>query len=149
VKWLRTKLPLIDHRGNPAELCGTHNLPENAGSKLFGLVHGAGEKRPERVVLSSAFTFGIVAFLQPMLFGSFKGARLSTVIGWMVAAAIAVFLQVMVASMFRSHSYRKAGLACLRAGLCPSCGYDIATHAPEGDGCTVCPECGAAWRLRA
>ena len=30
---------------------------------------------------------------------------------------------------------------------CPSCGYRLVGARPEGDGCTVCPECGAAWRL--
>ena len=32
---------------------------------------------------------------------------------------------------------------------CPSCSYGLADLAPEPDGCTVCPECGAAWRLPA
>ena len=32
-------------------------------------------------------------------------------------------------------------------GICWSCGYDIRALVPEHDGCTVCPECGAAWRL--
>ncbi len=30
---------------------------------------------------------------------------------------------------------------------CPSCGYRLVGARPEGDGCIVCPECGAAWRL--
>jgi hypothetical protein len=32
-----------------------------------------------------------------------------------------------------------------RAELCPSCCYDLRSIEPEGDGCAVCPECGAAW----
>ncbi len=31
-------------------------------------------------------------------------------------------------------------------GLCPSCAYGLADLSPEADGCTVCPECGGAWR---
>ena len=31
--------------------------------------------------------------------------------------------------------------------LCPVCVYDLAGSPIAGDGCTVCPECGAAWRL--
>lgn len=32
-------------------------------------------------------------------------------------------------------------------GLCVQCGYFIKGLPPEPDGCTVCPECGAAWKL--
>jgi hypothetical protein len=32
---------------------------------------------------------------------------------------------------------------------CPSCGYSLGDLAAQPDGCTVCPECGAAWRLGA
>lgn len=31
---------------------------------------------------------------------------------------------------------------------CPACGYLLTTLQPDEDGCTVCPECGAAWRLK-
>lgn len=37
--------------------------------------------------------------------------------------------------------------AMKRVGRCPSCAYRIDGVTPEGDGCTVCPECGGAWRL--
>lgn len=30
---------------------------------------------------------------------------------------------------------------------CPGCGYDLASSLVQSDGCNVCPECGAAWRL--
>lgn len=33
-------------------------------------------------------------------------------------------------------------------GLCPSCAYSLADLSPEADRCTVCPECGGAWRRR-
>ncbi|NRA56547.1 MAG: hypothetical protein HRU13_00255 [Phycisphaerales bacterium] len=33
------------------------------------------------------------------------------------------------------------------AGRCRACGYDLANLQAESDGCTICPECGAAWRL--
>ncbi|GJM19999.1 MAG: hypothetical protein DHS20C14_22120 [Phycisphaeraceae bacterium] len=40
----------------------------------------------------------------------------------------------------------------LIAGLplaCPACTYDLAGLEPAPDGCTVCPECGGAWRMLA
>lgn len=41
----------------------------------------------------------------------------------------------------------RLGRAARRLGLCWSCGYDLRGMTPDPDGCTVCPECGAAWRL--
>ncbi|MGD1914638.1 MAG: hypothetical protein ACFCBV_00405 [Phycisphaerales bacterium] len=34
----------------------------------------------------------------------------------------------------------------LATGRCRACDYDLANLSPEADGCTVCPECSAAWR---
>lgn len=34
-------------------------------------------------------------------------------------------------------------------GICLICKYELKGLPPEPDGCTVCPECGAAWRIRA
>ncbi|MEX2219225.1 MAG: hypothetical protein WD749_10760 [Phycisphaerales bacterium] len=42
---------------------------------------------------------------------------------------------------------RTALTAMVTAGFCPSCGYGLAELNPEPDGCRVCPECGAAWRM--
>jgi hypothetical protein len=38
-------------------------------------------------------------------------------------------------------------LAFLDERRCPSCGYDLTGCDTAEDGCTVCPECGAAWRI--
>lgn len=38
--------------------------------------------------------------------------------------------------------------AALRFGYCAACLYDLQQLTPdETDGCTVCPECGGAWKL--
>jgi hypothetical protein len=39
--------------------------------------------------------------------------------------------------------------AYLAARHCASCDYDLARTPAESDGCTPCPECGAAWKLAA
>ena len=31
--------------------------------------------------------------------------------------------------------------------VCAACGYEMTGLAPQGEGCVVCPECGAAWRF--
>ncbi len=35
----------------------------------------------------------------------------------------------------------------MELGRCPTCQYSMASLVAEADGCTVCPECGGAWRL--
>lgn len=37
----------------------------------------------------------------------------------------------------------------LRASRCPSCGYSLHDLTPAPDGCTLCTECGSAWRVGA
>lgn len=44
---------------------------------------------------------------------------------------------------------RALARSMLKRGFCPACKYAIATVHPKTDGCTVCPECGAAWKLNA
>jgi len=50
--------------------------------------------------------------------------------------------------LFRWRDLESIVRALTRSGLCASCGYTLATSEPEPDGCTVCPECGAAWRMQ-
>jgi hypothetical protein len=42
---------------------------------------------------------------------------------------------------------RRVAREYVRAGYCGSCGYDIQAAPIAADGCRVCPECGAAWRV--
>jgi hypothetical protein len=35
----------------------------------------------------------------------------------------------------------------LAIGRCRACDYTLESLTPDPDGCTTCPECGAAWRL--
>jgi hypothetical protein len=42
---------------------------------------------------------------------------------------------------------QRAAEAMATEGRCPSCAYDIAQLPVADDGCTICPECGGAWRV--
>jgi len=42
---------------------------------------------------------------------------------------------------------RRAARAFASTGICPSCFADLTKSAPEPDGCSVCPGCGAAWSV--
>ncbi len=60
-----------------------------------------------------------------------------------VAGAIAWRLTL---GTVRRRRFRRLVEVYLSTGRCASCGYMLAGLAMEGDGCVVCPECGAAWR---
>ncbi len=44
---------------------------------------------------------------------------------------------------------RKQIAAMLDDCACPSCVQNLTGVRPDADGCTLCPECGAAWRMEA
>lgn len=92
--------------------------------------------------------------------------NISTVFGWVLAGAMyaSIFLfvrryQVQLQGMFwrrrfprkssKSHTQQHARLAIKRHRVCPCCSYSLADTPSDPDGCTLCPECGAAWCIDA
>ncbi|HLP82761.1 MAG TPA: zinc ribbon domain-containing protein [Phycisphaerales bacterium] len=67
--------------------------------------------------------------------------------------AVLVGSSVIMLGPMISMSVRAApGPYCYRRLLlrrCPSCDFSLMEITAEADGCTVCPECGAAWRIPA
>jgi hypothetical protein len=49
----------------------------------------------------------------------------------------------------RTPDIHTAGARLADCRLCVCCGYDLENLKADADGCTVCPECAAAWDLRA
>ncbi|MBX3388863.1 MAG: hypothetical protein KF691_05355 [Phycisphaeraceae bacterium] len=61
--------------------------------------------------------------------------------------AVAVGAWTFLHWMFRRWTIPQLARIKLLEGLCASCGYPIRKLPAASDGCTVCPECGAAWKL--
>lgn len=55
----------------------------------------------------------------------------------------------LIPKVLSPHVFRGIRGAALAIPRCPACATDLGNGEPEPDGCTVCPECGAAWRLPA
>lgn len=49
--------------------------------------------------------------------------------------------------VYFKRSVRRAVRAVCLSGYCPKCGYCIQGLPVQSDGLTICPECGAAWRV--
>lgn len=93
------------------------------------------------------YLWGLLA-IRPFLIGTI--GQLS---GWkslLVPALIAMvfcFLVWGAFSMERSLARRRVSKVLLIERYCPCCLYPLFGLSAQSDGCTVCPECGAAWRL--
>lgn len=102
------------------------------------------------MILGLLITNGVVALLTqkgPFQFSIFQG------IGPAIVSASSVaflFYGTIVGLMWNRCMWRSsehAIVAMTRSGLCPSCAYGIGGIPSESDGCVVCPECSAAWRM--
>lgn len=107
---------------------------------------------------SNALILGLVYAILMMLFGELTGALLGINISlnflslpgqvqfWVYAISFGGAMGF-INKFYGWRNSAAAVRAMTRAGLCPACAYRIHGCEPEADGCTVCPECGAAWRL--
>lgn len=111
------------------------------------------ELDPTRPRLRSAITIGQIAWygaacgLWVVVFVFTRGYPLP----FRIAAGIGVISLVIVGSYFRRRAGFRKGLSKVRqtmldASLCPSCTHALDGLPRLGDGCVVCPECGAAWQ---
>jgi len=142
---------LRDDRGNPSKICTIRNAcKENGYAKGF-LVN-----RDETGRFWSTFIFTglLFASLSHLFFGiginGGTGGPYLSLDSFGYFALEFVFYDGFMGLMDKLYGWRSskhARQAMLRAGLCPSCAYQIYEIPPDPDGCIICPECGAAWRL--
>ncbi len=73
-------------------------------------------------------------------------------VGWtliitLASLGVAVMLFALGWWIANSELYERAARSMRHGMRCPQCWYDLSSLTPEEDGCVVCPECGAAWRV--
>jgi len=93
-------------------------------------------------------------WLLPKYFGP-DSNRLRTVEEMLTGVALGTgfyfFTAVVVYFAFRLWCWKwvtpEMARSTLRRGKCAACKYPVSNLPPGSDGCTVCPECGAAWKL--
>jgi len=103
-------------------------------------------REPLRAIETVVFAFGSVLVM---------GVPISTHwllgwprwIGWAVGIGAMVTLLPLWMRWDRRERFGFARESFLKRGVCPSCSYPLNRCPSDTDGCTVCPECGAAWRL--
>jgi hypothetical protein len=143
---LFSDLQARDDRGRVVFL-GAADPGERTAGKRGRRDRSAGE-----VVPMWAGLLFIVCLFGPWIFfvlGPFDGSNPGlpgTVVILGMSASISAGLAVVFLSTWRATGKARKR-AALGAGRCPSCLHSLAGQSPEQDGCAVCPECGAAWRV--
>ena len=151
----RTKV--IDFRGRTVDLCDLARVGPDAGANRWLkwallMAHRHRWVTWMRVGAGLLCAGAGVVLVLTRLYG--WGSRNSLVgASWLHAGAtILMFFAAVAAAVFASKRAVKAAgqravAELMKAEICPGCGYSLRGLKPEGDGCTVCPECSAAWRL--
>lgn len=101
-------------------------------------------------ITTAALGFGLTVFVSPTGPSSVQGTLLqigSAVLMFIGFLLCAVGIQRIVIVRKIPGAAERALREALFRGVCGVCGYAICGLEPENDGCTVYPECGAAWRL--
>lgn len=91
------------------------------------------------IMTATAIVLGLTALLIHLGVTAWLGVPLS-----LIAVCLAMPPIMQWSAHPRAHLIRDV---YLRANRCASCGYSFAEACVEHDGCRVCPECGAAWKV--
>jgi len=78
-----------------------------------------------------------------------KFATLNYALIRVAATSVGLVAGVLLLAAVRSRCQRGAVTQLRGLRKCLSCGYELRGLTPAEDGCVVCPECSAAWRLPA
>lgn len=141
---------VIDFRGRPHDLCAAADLPDGTSSRLRWTVRMGDRHRWVHWVRIGASVLVLLVFVNyTVMVVTSRGGRMS----WFyVGANLLSFGTAMGAAMFASQKAveaagKRAVEGCLKAEICPGCGYSLAGSVKEEDGCVVCAECGGAWKV--
>ena len=131
-----------DDRGRVVELCRLRDLPEDG---RWTVEYG------RRQLWVWLFVGAFVGqFIIHMVIAEVRGTWNWTIIGGNAFMAfIGLLTGISIMLMMRPEvGLKKVLLAEMKQrGLCAACGFDLRGAKAAIDGCTVCPECAAAWRF--
>lgn len=101
------------------------------------------------LALIAAHALAMLA-IQPHITGAIDPYRNPAWLFTLFPAVAGVTLVLLILAMWAiEHALARWRLkgALVSAGYCACCLTSMRDQSPQSDGCTVCPECGAAWRL--
>ena len=106
----------------------------------------------EAAPLTGAFVLLIVGLFGMRLISSslppIRGRTWGGVVVFLLMLVIVFVAMRWTAVIMLSNRSKRLRSVLIQAQRCASCAYILGGLDIEDDGCTVCPECGAAWRLK-
>jgi hypothetical protein len=96
---------------------------------------------------ASRFWMWGVLILGLVVFAVLEGVGLPSLVAAPVALMAVLVPGVLLTRSSHHELQEQLRLTLVASGRCAQCGYRLIEVAPGQDGCTQCPECGAAWRL--
>lgn len=154
-RWGWGTRPLLDSRARPCRVptpSASHGLTrqdarQHTLDRARSMVHrvpGGLLRRLATGVLVGLFIGGATYLLGDLVLGPLD--RRGVVVAAMLAAAATGYAAFRLSA--KPPLFEAVAQLLSDCRLCVVCGYDLAGLKPQADGCTVCPECGGAWRLR-
>jgi len=149
----RIKLP--DHRGVPCfRASDGHLVEQGIKPDSIGLPSDKGLKAKEKWWHQKQYHWTEALSLL-YIFPLFGSAQLvvnnpKSAINWIICGSIwivSLWLRPLTGRFWNKSVAPEYENVLISKKLCPACVYSLDSLTPEPDGCTVCPECGAAWRL--
>lgn len=156
-RWFEWRASIVDARGRRVPLIPTLSSMERGDADRVARLTAASRcprDPPTPAQWAQGIVYGLIA-LPVLLAGSLLPPYIAFHLSmpWWARILVAIPGGVLPALATIFIIRRLAGQAMARdwarAGYCPSCGQDLTGTPADGDGCTVCPECGAAWRRAA
>ena len=148
-----TKTLSHDDRGKPIRVLDIHLLPDEDSELQEELIDAA---LADLSSLQSKVTISWwqgVLVVSPLLVFLLLVMIWPTVVldnlKWFLLSALllpALLGASVVNRLAEGSSDRSLTHRLVEAGFCGQCCYPLDRIPPQADGCTVCPECGAAWR---
>lgn len=142
MQWNPRHILIVDHRGQRKVLCHVEDVPRDAPKYVKGALRDPGGEAGVFVGCACVFVLLFMAIAVGTWFGA--GDYLHYAGG---LAIIGLFWFGYMNRPMTDRAVIRAALAVLGERWCASCGYTLRDSEPESDGCTVCAECGAAWKL--
>jgi hypothetical protein len=141
--------PLTDHRGRPANLMPASQLPTWFSAEARRAMLRTFRTNP-RDVMQRMSVAGVVLIGTSIATAITirRGVDFGLLLAMTCVFLIVGVLPISLLTLLRGNRHRaRAVQACTRDGACPACGYDLRPCPREAGACTICPECGAAWKL--